>query len=114
MLWFHLVNWTLGPIINTIAVSYKALGYAADPITGGWCWIYHDTTLDTKTQFIISTKEKFWITVDGKGIEIFVYTTIFVIYGLIKCRLGNEVCYSDKGYLYTGVPLHIYLRGVSF
>jgi len=88
---FHIVNWLLGPIINAVALSKKRLGYATIPVSGGWCWIYHDPSKDTNTHYVLSDKEKFWIIIDGKGIEITVYTTICVIYGIIKYKLEKEV-----------------------
>ena len=91
---FHIVNWLLGPIINAIALSQRMLGYAAIPITGGWCWIYHDPSKDTSNHYYLSDKEKFWIIIDGKGIEITVYATICVIYVIIKCKLHKEVSHE--------------------
>ena len=98
---FHVINWFLGPVINGIALSKDMLGYAADPITGGWCWIYHDSSLDTSTKYVISNKEKLWIVIDGKGIEIIVYTTIFIIYGSIKFKLHKEVGDKQLGVFFT-------------
>ena len=88
---FHIVNWLLGPIINGIALSQRMLGYAAEPFSGGWCWIYHDYSEDTPTRYVISRKELTWILLDGKAIEFTVYTTICVIYGIIKYKLHKEV-----------------------
>ena len=91
---FHIVNWLLGPIINAIALSNNILGHAAIPITGGWCWIYHDPSKDNSKYYVLSNKEKLWIVIDGKGIEITVYTTICVIYGIIKYKLNKEVSHE--------------------
>ena len=88
---FHIVNWSFGPVLNGIAIHYGMLGYAENPITGGWCWIYHNQSMDTNGTFQISDKEKLWILIDGKGIEIIVYTSIFVLYGIIKYKLHKEV-----------------------
>jgi len=88
---YHIISWSLGPIINGIALSQSMLGYASDPFSGGWCWIYHDYLDDTPTRYVISGRELMWIFIDGKGIEITVYTTICVIYGIIKYKLHKEL-----------------------
>ena len=88
---FHVINWLLGPIINAVALSKGMLGYALNPFTGGWCWIYHNPSEDECNKYVISNEELMWIFIDGKGIEIFVYTTICVIYGIIKVKLHKEV-----------------------
>ena len=86
-----MINWFVGPIINGIALYEGMLGYALDPFSAGWCWIYHNPSKDACDKYVISNKELLWIFIDGKGIEIFVYTTIFIIYGVIKFKLHKEV-----------------------
>ena len=93
---FHIVNWLLGPIINGIALYRGMLGYATTPLTGGWCWIYHDALQDNCGKYTVSNEEIMWIFIDGKGLEVTVYTTIFVIYGVIKCKLHREVSTSIR------------------
>ena len=88
---FHVFNWSLGPIINGIALYENALGYSSDSLSGGWCWIYHNSSLDTNKTFMISKKEILWIMLDAKGIEIIIYPAIILIYAIIKCKLHREV-----------------------
>ena len=109
---FHFINWLLGPIINGVAIHERMLGYAENPITGGWCWIYHDTSQDTNTKYHISNKEYMWIALDGKGIELIVYTAIFIIYGLIKCKLHREVGNSKLNFVFV-CNLKFFLHYVS-
>ena len=85
----HVINWTLGPIINGIGLRYKMLGYSADALTGGWCWIYHNGTEPS-----LRRNEIIWHFLDAKALEIVVYSTIFVVYIRIKFKLHKEVGHS--------------------
>ena len=85
----HVFNWTLGPIINGIGLRYKMLGYSADALTGGWCWIYHNGTEPS-----LQRNEIIWHFLDAKALEIVVYSTIFVVYIRIKFKLHKEVGHS--------------------
>lgn len=91
---FHITNWCLGPIINWVALSKNMLGPAAGPVGGGWCWIYHNITQDTRTHYEISRDEMMWIILDAKILEIIVYPASFVLYALIKFNLHREVSFS--------------------
>ena len=84
----HVVNWTLGPVINGIALSQRMLGFSAAELTGGWCWIYQNHGQDHNAK----RKEYLWLTLDAKAIEFLVYTSVLVIYFRIRMKIHAEVC----------------------
>ncbi len=83
--WFHVLNWSLGPVINIIALTQKMLGSSANELTGGWCWIYHSGKHKDRNKEII------WLLLDAKLVEFLVYGSILVLYTLIKLKLHKEV-----------------------
>ena len=80
----HVLNWTLGPVINGIALRQNMLGYSAAELTGGWCWIYQKPNA--------KPEQYLWLTLDAKAIEFLVYTSVLVIYIRIKMKIHAEVC----------------------
>jgi len=82
----HIFNWTLGFVINIIALCEHWLGNSADQITAGWCWIKHNRS-DTE----IPQVELLWMVLDYKGIEIVAYGSILFIFLMIKLELKKEV-----------------------
>ena len=82
---FHVINWSVGPIINVIALSEEMLGNSSDEITAGWCWIYHNPDNNHRKKEII------WMLFDGKLCELFAYSSILVLYLLIKMKIRKEV-----------------------
>ena len=86
--YLHIFNWSLGLVINIVALKMGSLGNSADQITAGWCWIKHNTT-SSKTN--IPRRELLWMLLDYKIIEIVAYASIFFIFLLIKVQLKKEV-----------------------
>ncbi len=84
--WLHVFNWSIGPVINIIAVNQGMLGSSANELTGGWCWIYHSGRPEDRN------KEILWLLLDAKLIEFLVYGSILLLYILIKVKLHKEVC----------------------
>ncbi len=85
LVFFHLINWSVGPFINALAVHWRMLGNSADKMTAGWCWIKHSGIRKDRT------KEIMWMLLDGKLAEFIAYGSILVLYILVKMRLGKEV-----------------------
>eukprot|EP00112_Aurelia_sp_Birch-Aquarium-sp1_P003841 Seg1433.2 transcript_id=Seg1433.2/GoldUCD/mRNA.D3Y31 product="G-protein coupled receptor 157" protein_id=Seg1433.2/GoldUCD/D3Y31 len=81
--YIHVINWTIGPVINVIALKRNMLGFSAHELTGGWCWIYQKP--GDKPQEVL------WLTLDAKAIEFLVYTSVLVIYILIRTRIHAEL-----------------------
>ena len=85
----HLLIWSIGLVINIVAVSEKKLGNSSDQITAGWCWIKHNKSANSSK--IEKDHELMWMILDYKGIEIIAYASIFFIFLMIKFRLRKEV-----------------------
>eukprot|EP00794_Sanderia_malayensis_P000439 gene439-1080_t len=83
--WQHVINWSIGPAINLVALRQNMLGTSADELTGGWCWIYYSGNPDD------FSKEILWHLLDAKLIEVFVYVTILCLYISIKLKLHKEL-----------------------
>ena len=92
--YFHFINWFLGPIINWIALYEGMLGPAAGPVDSGWCWIYHDASRDTSTNYVLTGEEITWIIFNAKWLEIIVYPITFVLYASMKYKLHKEVSFT--------------------
>eukprot|EP00112_Aurelia_sp_Birch-Aquarium-sp1_P003840 Seg1433.1 transcript_id=Seg1433.1/GoldUCD/mRNA.D3Y31 product="G-protein coupled receptor 157" protein_id=Seg1433.1/GoldUCD/D3Y31 len=94
--YFHVFNWSVGWVINAVAVSENKLGNTADEITAGWCWILHNHTIQgtgnhTNTEEKQKDTEKMWMLFDYKAIEIISYATILIIYLMLKFQLRREI-----------------------
>ncbi len=85
LVFFHLMNWSVGPFINALAVYWRMLGNSDDKMTAGWCWIKHSGKKNDRP------KEIMWMLLDGKLAEFVAYGSILVLYILVKMRLGKEV-----------------------
>ncbi|XP_065653285.1 G-protein coupled receptor 157-like [Hydra vulgaris] len=78
---FHVVCWGVPVIINCIAYAFNKLGNSKDAVSAGWCWI---STTDTNDVIL-------WMILDSKGIEIFSYIFLTVLYVWIKLHLNKMV-----------------------
>lgn len=79
---FHVVGWSL-PFVITFIASFEAkLGYNADVVTSGWCWV--SVRLSWKQQVA-------WMLATGKFWEILSYVIISVLYFLVIRSVRKEV-----------------------
>eukprot|EP00794_Sanderia_malayensis_P000440 gene440-1081_t len=93
LIFFHILNWTVGPFINAIAVWRGMLGDTADEMTAGWCWIAHSGDPKDRNYEIL------WMLLDGKIAEFIAYGTILILYSLIKLRLHKELMFQKAPYM---------------
>lgn len=80
---FYTIGWGLPFVITAVAAGTAKLGYDADIVTSGWCWISVDLSWD---EMIV------WMLVTGKFWEILSYFIITVLYILIKKAVRRQVC----------------------
>ena len=86
--YLHIFNWSLGLVINIVALLEGWLGNSADKITAGWCWIKHN---NSQSSGEIPQGELLWMLLDYKAIEIIAYASILFIFLTIKLQLRREV-----------------------
>eukprot|EP00795_Rhopilema_esculentum_P017156 gene17156-8693_t len=87
--YFHIFNWSIGLLINTVAAEQKMLGNTHDEVTSGWCWIRHLNC--SSKQHIHCSKEINWMLANYKAIEIVAYAAICFLYLLVKINLRREM-----------------------
>lgn len=79
---FYILGWGVPFVITALAAVMAKLGYNADIVTSGWCWVSVEMSWN---EMII------WMLVTGKFWEILAYFIITVLYILIKKAVRRQV-----------------------
>lgn len=102
---FHVIGWGL-PFIITCIASYEAkLGYNADIVTSGWCWVSVRLSWKQQVEWMLATG-KFW--------ELLSYVIISVLYFLVNRSLRRKVSHFKKTFKFLSfLRIHCNFRHTS-